>query len=493
MNTRNTFYKIIFISICLLGVDKSYAQSKSPEENELQYVLKFVDNLLKYGKDTYGTKNTPMWASVIDVNSCTVPIRNVPPTKGIRPHDRAVGGSNLYHDVTTLKVFDVLTQITGNGKYRDAAHAYSKSFLELAQNPSTGLLGWGEHLYYNFYVDTVMIGENRILDPRQYFQYPHELLAWTPPWAIFWEMDNEKTHKAIDGLKFHYNGPDPKVYLFNRHAVWNKPVYQTEIMPWIKHAALFSYSFAFLFDKTNEPKWNKWSEDAGMLYWNLRNKETNLVFGCYYHPREEDAGKLPSIGGTALYSYWLHKASTLNHSDEMRTAALQMMKAYDTYGWNDDKNGYYNELHLDGSLPKNAKIATPWKIGYGSSSVLLLGRVAAYLYAIENEYFLREMAVKSATAINAFPLPEKFTAQNIGEAINLNMDLYQITKDSKYLHKAKEYAEIAEKHLWKNDFFVRQKNDHYYEAKLGIGDLLAGLLRIHIAENNLEIKADWSF
>ena len=44
--------------------------------------------------------------------------------------------------------------------------------------------------------------------------------------------------------------------------------------------------------------------------------------------------------------------------------------------------------------------------------------------------------------------------------------------------------------------FVRQPFDRYYEAKLGVGDLLAGLLRLYIHQDST-IKDpdlyDWSF
>ena len=47
--------------------------------------------------------------------------------------------------------------------------------------------------------------------------------------------------------------------------------------------------------------------------------------------------------------------------------------------------------------------------------------------------------------------------------------------------------------LYINGYHIKQKCDHCYETKLDIGDLLTGFLRIHVAENNLNIEADWSF
>lgn len=88
-----------------------------------------------------------------------------------------------------------------------------------------------------------------------------------------------------------------------------------------------------------------------------------------------------------------------------------------------------------------------------------------------------------------------YSAQNLGEAINANVDLYELTNNRQYLSHARRYADTAIEHLWKNGLFVRQKDDPYYEAKLGVGDLLSGLLRLHQALNDQQTEAsvDWSF
>ena len=104
--------------------------------------------------------------------------------------------------------------------------------------------------------------------------------------------------------------------------------------------------------------------------------------------------------------------------------------------------------------------------------------------------------VEKALAVsNGQPIPGSFTAQNIGEAIQANLDGYELTKNREYLEKAQQYADTAIEHLWKDGLFVRQKNDIYYEAKLGTGDLLSGLLRLHLVldDEPASTTVDWSF
>ena len=85
-----------------------------------------------------------------------------------------------------------------------------------------------------------------------YFVYPHEFLGWTPPWERLWAIDALKTRKAIEGVMRHFQGPDPEIFLFHRHADWNAHQYLTTIVPCIKHTVLFNYSFASHFKQTGD-------------------------------------------------------------------------------------------------------------------------------------------------------------------------------------------------------------------------------------------------
>jgi len=468
---------------------------KSNSKDYLSYVETFADNLLQHGLDTYGSRNTSMWASIIDSRDFSVPKYGVPATKGTRAHDRAQGGSNLYHDVTTIKVFFALSDILNHDKYKQAVDAYLTDYLEYAQSPYNGLLGWGEHLYYHFYNDSVMLDEKRTLAKGAAY-YPHELLGWTPPWDLLWQINSEKTQKAITGLKYHYNGPDPKVYLFSRHANYFKAEHQDYVMPWIKHAGLFSYSHAYLYNKTGDANALYWSKETGNLYWKLRDPETNLTLGCLFHDSKASAGKYSSISGTGQLAYWLYKAHELTGDKEQKRWSLDLMAALDKYHWDNQKQGYYGMLPLNGSVPTGVALATAWKIGYGSSSILNFGRVAAYVAKKENNPHYLIMARRVAKIINRDELPKQFSAQNIADVMSINLDLYNLTHETPYLNTAEIFAQLAIDELWKNGLFVRQNNDPYYEAKLAIGDLLAGFLRLHLIhhpEIKLSKTYDWSF
>ena len=83
-------------------------------------------------------------------------------------------------------------------------------------------------------------------------------------------------------------------------------------------------------------------------------------------------------------------------------------------------------------------------------------------------------------------MPEQYIALNLGEAINFYIDLYELTKEHYYLEEAKKYADLGIANFTKNLLLTRQTNDRYYEAKLSIGDLLAGFFRIGMIEEGKE-------
>lgn len=491
------FINILFIICIAIGQLKGKTDSEPSTDNKyLQIVQTFADSLLAVGIDHYGPRPTAMWASVIDLRDMSVPIRNVPPTKGVRPHDRALGGSNYYHDVMTMKVFEALSQITQDPKYEIAVEYYSKDLLTYTQNPKTGLLGWGEHLYYHFYRDTVTISESKLFEQKYLFGYPHEFLAWTPSWERLWKIDALRTQKAIEGVMWHFQGPDTKAFLFNRHAHWNNPTHQNVIMPWIKHSVLFAYSFAFLYQKTGEEIWKKRAQDCALLYWNNREYETDLVFNCFFHATERNAGKKPSISSVGLYAYWMYKTAEILEDNKLKNIAKTIMLAYAKYGWNEEEGYFYKEVNLDGTPVENPEKATAWKIGYGSSSLFSYGRAATYLASVENNEDFLNLAIECEKQIPGTPLPQQFTALNIGEVINFYVDLYELTNKKYYLQEAKKYADLGIEKFHQKGLFARQTDDHYYEAKLGIGDLVSGIFRVGMIEAGKEqelSKFDFSF
>jgi len=463
----------------------SFAWGAPDEEGKyLEVVTRFADTLLEYGRDQYGPQPTALWAGVINTEDYSVPpwSTDVPALPGIRDSDRAVGGSNLYHDLATLHTLRVLSALTGDARYEEAVRAYVEDALRLTQSPETGLLAWGEHLYYHLYLDTVM-------EDREW----HEFLSATPPWALLWEADEEATVRAIAGLRYHFFGEEPPSFLFNRHAYWDRTVYQQEeeSQPWIKHSGLQALSFAFLHARTGDETWRRWALGTGSLYWEARNEETNLTPSAIGDPRERSS--YASTGELSLLAYWLLKAAEVNPElGVLRTYAEAFMEALEKHARTD--GGYFAHLALDGS-PRSG-LLEPWVVAYGESSLLPFGRVAAYFAKVTGEARHLETARRVAELTRQTPVPEAAPIKAPAVALNLHLDLYDLTGEARYLEDARRLADLGIARYGRGGLLTRVANDPFYEAKLGAGEFLAGLLRLHLRlhpEMEDPELYDWTF
>jgi hypothetical protein len=449
----------------------------------LPYIVSFADTLLDKGLDRAGPRSTPMWAGVIDARDFSQPAGNVPPVPGIRPNDRAVGGANLYHDAVTLRVFLALSSLTGKPWYAQAAREYIDAFFRRCQNPETGFLAWGEHLYYDFKRDTVAA-------ERKW----HEFLGSTPPWPELWDVNPRAVERAVAAIRYHFYAGDPKG-LFNRHAAWDQPEYQRPGgQPWIKHSGIFAYSFAFLYSKTTVPRWLDWIRGPANLYWQRRNPSTNLTLSCIDDPR---IGSRNASSEMVMLAYWLYKASQICPQESyLRDRALAYVLAWDRFAWHPARGGWRALLTLDGK-PAGDQLIDTWTVAYGEPSVLRIGRIAAYLARTERDASFVDLARRAANLAGA--IPSGVATEALGFALNLHLDLFDLTKENHYLEEAVRCAEVAISKLWMGDskagLFVRAAGDPYYESKIGTGDLLAGILRLSMRLEGIgkNSEPDWSF
>lgn len=467
--------------MALAAATATRAKAAPASSNYLGHVETFADTLLEKGRDTFGPRKTALWAAVIDTRTLSVPraAADVPSPPGTRPGDRAVGGSNLLHDVVTQRAFRVLSAVTGDKKYSAAANDYLHDTLRCAQNPLTGLLAWGEHTYYDLFADEGSVHDK--YREQQFGGLWHELLAWTPPWAELWAVDSARTARAIAGLRFHFHDPEGNS-LFNRHAYWDRAQYQLPAasQPWIKHSGLYAHAFFFLHARTGEAEWLRRGRNIAALYWAHRNPKTDLTLGCIGDPRPN--AQQASLGGTASLAYWLYKAYQACPSEKsLRTRALTLLKAYDRRGYDKTRDGYRAAVTLDGApVEKSDALSPTWASAYGEGSLPKFGRMAAYLAAAEKDTDCLEMARRVARLMRRDPLPQTYVAEPIGYALGLSLDLFDLTGETAYLSDARRYADLALAKLWRNGLFTRQTDDPFYEAKLGTGDLVAGLLRLHL-------------
>ena len=171
--------EVVLLFIALAGFAAS--NSKANENSKyLDAVREFADNVLKYGRDTYGSKHTPLFVDGLNIHTHE-------PVKWISPEGERWILSNLASQQNLFRVLVGLTRITGDPKYKQAAMDAIKYAFENLRSPN-GLLYWGGNIAYDARSDKVCGKKNHVLK----YHYPY--------YELMWEIDSKATKKFIESF-----------------------------------------------------------------------------------------------------------------------------------------------------------------------------------------------------------------------------------------------------------------------------------------------------
>ena len=90
----------------------------------------------------------------------------------------------------------------------------------------------------------------------------------------------------------------------------------------------------------------------------------------------------------------------------------------------------------------------PWHYEYGSSSSFELGRILAFFAKDLKEPRYREEAEMVAMEAARAAIPEKISIANVAFALNLSLDLYDLTREKRHLSQAQKYAKVGMARFW---------------------------------------------
>jgi len=171
----------VILPICQLSVSLA---TETPDASDgskyLNAVREFADNVLKYGRDTYGPKHTPLFVDGLNIHTRE-------PVKWIAPNGDRWILSNLASQQNLFRTLDGLTRITGDPKYKQAAMDAIEYAFENLRSPN-GLLYWGITSAYDAQVDRV-VGSNT-----------HVLKAFYPYYDLMWKVDPNVTRQFIESF-----------------------------------------------------------------------------------------------------------------------------------------------------------------------------------------------------------------------------------------------------------------------------------------------------
>ena len=189
MRSRLNVFIILAITACF--VLPSSAAEPSDPNRYLNVVRTFTDNVLKYGRDTYGSKHTPLFVDGLNIHTHE-PVKWISP-KGGDPLTATETEewilSNFTSQQTLLRTLDGLSSITGDAKYRQAAMEATEYAFEHLRSPN-GLLYWGHTTAYDAKADNICGSTNK----------GHDLKLDYPYYELMWQVNPEATKTYIEAF-----------------------------------------------------------------------------------------------------------------------------------------------------------------------------------------------------------------------------------------------------------------------------------------------------
>ncbi len=270
----------VLLVLSLLCVSPALAA----EPEFLPAVRTFADNVLRYGRDTYGPKHTALLADGVNIDTHE-------PATWLTPEEQATNWnmprrwvlSNLASQQILFRVLASVSQLTGDAKYKQAAVDATRYAFEHLRHDN-GLLYWGGHAAWDLASDQP-VGEGR----TQGVAGKHELKCNYPWYELMWEIDPDATRRFIRSFwANHILRWD--ILDMNRHGtfksgpdkVWDHE-YVGGPLPFAGKGLTFSntgsdlyYSAALLYQFDGDKDALTWSKRLAQRYVDVRNPQTGL-------------------------------------------------------------------------------------------------------------------------------------------------------------------------------------------------------------------------
>ena len=487
--------RTLLLSLLFIPLHLGVSFAADVNEKYLTDVKTCVDNLIKYGRDTYGTVKSPIFVSILDVNSRSCPQNPLPleeKWRVIRRGRRSPAGANLLQDQALLKTMFTLSAITGDKTYANEADSCIEYYLKNLVDKK-GFIWWGWHRHYDVYRD-IMTGHEANW---------HEIHANIEIlWPQLWRINSEAVKKEINAI-WQWQVINKTSGEINRHDDGNRGCDFTLT------AGSIIESFAFLYTKTNDPNWLNRAKLVANYYWNLRDAKTNLI------PERPNAGKDRFDGSafvtntTGPYCHALLKTYELTKENMFKKQAVAYLTAYNKYGFDEKTGKYWGALRMDGTHIPGPRVIggyaeaeprghldlwEPYVLGY--QYPIETAQTYALAYELTKDDDMLVAAKRFADWIARTPTDANETditwyngykkdfgkygtyADKYGRTISFFIDMNVLTGEQKYLRLAEKFADEAVAKLYVNGLFKGHPAKPYYESVDGVGDLLYSLVEL---------------
>ncbi|MBD3629994.1 hypothetical protein [Cyclobacterium sp.] len=485
-------FVVLFSGLFILGLYSFVSNEENEKDRLLKKVKAYADAMIEKGRDNYGDLQSPLFAAALDRSGMTLgSTESFGEIQGVRKSDRSLGGANPQEDRSLYAILYQLTDITAEEKYAREADKSLKYFFDHCQSPETGLMAWGEHLFWDFRSESV--GGTDM----------HEINGEWPFWDQCYRLAPEESWRFALGLWD--NQIDSKeTGDYSRHARWSsRETYQGFEFPRYAGQMISTWTDAYVREE------NKGKSRRGDL---INAISTVLV-------RMEENSKIAASGyliagraeqGDHINVVWLNNnlemarclwdaADKIKFLDEnlatrMEKLAIQQdMDFHRTDHYIAEGGGFSVTLHAKTGEPRQRSMNIPytavWATGYGYSTHADLANLlySRYLQLKENH---PQLADKYKTLIVA--AAEQYLAASPDEnelqkpdafakVVELMINTYQLTGEEKFFKRAKYFAWLGiDLFLSDGTPLPKASNQHnHYEAITGGPDFMYALLELY--------------
>ena len=229
----NRLKVIVFVAVLIWCVTCGSVRAESRADMDkarMDAAIRFAETVLKYGRDTYGKKHTPLFTDVLDIDTMKVPEKtyifrlNKPSPRQWQPWQPVVS-SNLSYQCNLMRFLAGLSNLTGTPKYKEAYKDSIRYYFKHYQTKS-GMLHMGHHRFVD------LKAEDYDGDDWPPGDRGHEMKGDFPYYDLFWETDPQSARKMLTGhWSSHIKNWDNMD--FTRHGyyhkkldegVWDRPV-----------------------------------------------------------------------------------------------------------------------------------------------------------------------------------------------------------------------------------------------------------------------------
>lgn len=489
-------------SVSSSGVIRDFGMPDGKNDYSLYFdaVKAYADAMISSGRDVYGSEHSPLFASALNRQTLKIGFtEDFGDISGVRAHDRSVNGANPLEEVGLFEIFYALSDLPGGEYYSTEADNALKFFFDHCQSPATGLMAWGEHLYWDFEKEACGYG-------RANEDY-HECSVW-PFWDKCYQLAPEACWRFTIG-EWDHQIADKQTGHFSRHARWSQhgpfsgfefPRYAGQMIErWV-----IAYNRE---ENINEVRRDELLEAIKVVF--ARMEENVKLTKSGYLPAgsssKGDHNKVVWLTSNLELARCLELAVPLFNlkiADRMEDFALkQDMDFLNAPHKFDSVNGegYAVTLHADTGLPRTRSMNQPytssWGSGYGYGPHSKVANVCFYRHlALKTRHPDLSDKYRKLTLLAAdqYLLSTPDTSQLLkpdvfASVIRLMLNSYELTGDYKYLNRANYFGQLGmDLFLDKNSPLPKASNQHnHYETITGGPDFMSELLSLYLVMNEL--------